>query len=123
MKLMDAARMIREARQLAGLSQSQLAALAGTSQPTVARYESGRATLLVTTLDTLLEACTRRSAKRVPAVHEERTPLPWETPAAPELEDLAVQRTVTSRQQASGRVPHSSAAWGPARSALIANSS
>jgi transcriptional regulator with XRE-family HTH domain len=48
---------IRDARQAAGLTQKQLAALAGTSQPTVAIYESGRRDPSTSTLIRLVEAC------------------------------------------------------------------
>lgn len=57
---MDAATLIREARSSAGISQRELARLAGTSQPAVARYESGAAIPTLATLDRLLEACGRR---------------------------------------------------------------
>jgi hypothetical protein len=49
--------LIREAREKAGLTQSDLASRAGTSQPAVARYESGLVSPSVTTLDRLLRAC------------------------------------------------------------------
>lgn len=49
--------MIREARASAGLSQQALAEAAGTSQPAVARYESGRAEPRVDTLARILAAC------------------------------------------------------------------
>lgn len=51
-----AAKLIREARVRAGLTQSELARRAGTSQPTVAAYEAGTKTPTVATLDRLLEA-------------------------------------------------------------------
>lgn len=57
---MNAARLIREARTAAGLTQAQLATLAGTSQPAVARYESGTASPSVRTLERLLRAAGQR---------------------------------------------------------------
>ncbi|MGH2739032.1 MAG: helix-turn-helix domain-containing protein [Actinomycetota bacterium] len=48
------AKMIREARTAAGLTQAELARRAGTSQPTVAAYESGGKTPTVGTLERLL---------------------------------------------------------------------
>jgi predicted nucleotidyltransferase len=39
------------------MTQRELAARAGTSQPAIARYESGRATPSIRTLERLLEAC------------------------------------------------------------------
>src|SRR5438445_10315350 len=55
----DVRGLLREARSQAGLSQSELAARAHTSQPAVARYESGRATPSLATLGRLLAACGR----------------------------------------------------------------
>jgi predicted nucleotidyltransferase/DNA-binding XRE family transcriptional regulator len=51
---MDAATLLRSAREAAGLSQGALAARAGTSQPAVSRYESGASSPSVETLDRLL---------------------------------------------------------------------
>lgn len=56
----DVARMIREARTDAGLSQTELARRAGTSQPALARYETGAALPTLPTLERLLLACGRR---------------------------------------------------------------
>lgn len=53
---MDAATLIRSTRENSGLSQSALAARAGTSQPAVSRYESGTSSPSVETLDRLLAA-------------------------------------------------------------------
>lgn len=57
---MDAASLIRAARRGAGLTQAQLAARAGTSQPAVARYESGAASPSIRTLERLLRAAGQR---------------------------------------------------------------
>ena len=54
---MDVGSHLRRCRERAGLSQQALAISAGTSQPTVAAYESGRVTPSVSTLDRLLAAC------------------------------------------------------------------
>jgi transcriptional regulator with XRE-family HTH domain len=59
---MDAAHALRAARRAAGLSQTALAARAGTSQATVSAYESGRKAPSVETLDRLLAATGRRLA-------------------------------------------------------------
>lgn len=48
---------VKEARLRAGLSQAELARRAGTSQPTVARYENGRVVPSIATLERLLDAC------------------------------------------------------------------
>ena len=50
---MDAARILRYARRRAGLTQRQLAALAGVPQPAIARLESGAVTPRI---DTLLDS-------------------------------------------------------------------
>jgi transcriptional regulator with XRE-family HTH domain len=49
--------LLREARARAGFSQRLLAKAAGTSQPAVAAWESGRVSPTVQTLDRLLAAC------------------------------------------------------------------
>ena len=49
-----AGELIREVRLKAGLTQSELARRAGTSQAAVARYESGDVSAVVTTLERLL---------------------------------------------------------------------
>ncbi len=54
---MDVGGQLRRYRDRAGLSQQALADAAGTSQPTVAAYESGRVTPSVPTLNRLLAAC------------------------------------------------------------------
>ncbi len=53
---MDAARVIKQARQQAGLSQAALAVAAHTSQPTIAAYETGTKQPSVRTLDRLVRA-------------------------------------------------------------------
>jgi predicted nucleotidyltransferase/DNA-binding XRE family transcriptional regulator len=54
--LVDAAAVIREVRTRAGLTQAQLAHQAGTSQPTLAAYESGAKSPSVRTLDRIARA-------------------------------------------------------------------
>lgn len=56
----DIAATIHKARTGARLSQVELAELAGTSQPALARYETGRALPTLPTLERLLAACGRR---------------------------------------------------------------
>ena len=53
---MDAGSLIRDARQRAGLTQTELAHAAGTSQPTLAAYESGAKSPSVRTLDRIIRA-------------------------------------------------------------------
>lgn len=62
---MDVADLIRSARRAAGLSQSDLAGRAGTSQPALARYETGVTMPTLPTLERLLRACGRRLELRV----------------------------------------------------------
>lgn len=52
-----AAKMIKDARKSAGITQAELARRAGTAQSAVAAYESGRRTPSIATLKRLLEAC------------------------------------------------------------------
>ncbi len=52
-------RLIADARRQAGLTQSELAQAAGTSQPAIAHYESGRKIPSIDTLERLLRACGR----------------------------------------------------------------
>jgi transcriptional regulator with XRE-family HTH domain len=59
---MEAASAIRAARQRAGLTQRDLATLAGTSQATVSAYERGRKQPSVATLSRLLAAAGSRLA-------------------------------------------------------------
>jgi len=56
----DVATIIRRARTGADLSQAELAARAGTSQPALARYETGATVPTLPTLERLLFACGRR---------------------------------------------------------------
>lgn len=53
---MDAAVLIRKARERAGMTQAELARAAHTSQPAVAAYESGQRSPSVRTLDKLIRA-------------------------------------------------------------------
>lgn len=66
---MDVSRLLRGARDAAGLTQAQLAACAFTAQPAVAAYESGARTPTLATLTRLCAACEHdlevRAAPRV----------------------------------------------------------
>lgn len=57
---------IRRARTDAGLTQADLAASAGTSQPALARYETGTTLPTLPTLERLLSACGRRLEIQIP---------------------------------------------------------
>jgi uncharacterized protein len=59
---MQPAELIRRARGDARLTQAELAALVGTSQSAIARYESARTVPSLPTLERLLRACGRRLA-------------------------------------------------------------
>lgn len=54
---MDIAELLRAARHHAGLSQAEVARRAGTSQPTLARYEGGHVAPSISTLERLVRAC------------------------------------------------------------------
>jgi uncharacterized protein len=56
----DVATTLRHVRSEADLSQAELARLAGTSQPALARYETGAALPTLPTLERLLSACGRQ---------------------------------------------------------------
>jgi uncharacterized protein len=62
----DLASTIRHARTNAGLTQADLAARAGTSQPALARYEAGTNLPTLPTLERLLSACGRRLEIQTP---------------------------------------------------------
>ena len=49
--------LVREARERARLTQSELAQRARTSQPAIARYEAGQASPMIETAQRLVEAC------------------------------------------------------------------
>lgn len=53
---MDASSLIKQARQRAGLTQAQLARAAGTSQPTLAAYETDAKSPSVRTLDRIIRS-------------------------------------------------------------------
>lgn len=69
---MRAADLIKTARQRQGLSQAELAARAGTSQPVISAYEHGRRSPSISTLRRLVAAAGERLhvglAARAPAV-------------------------------------------------------
>lgn len=60
LRTMDPSWTLRDARQRAHLSQSDLADACGTSQPTISAYEAGRKQPSVETLDRLLSAAGAR---------------------------------------------------------------
>jgi predicted nucleotidyltransferase/DNA-binding XRE family transcriptional regulator len=64
--VIDISKAIFQARQDADLTQVDLAARAGTSQPTLARYETGVALPTLPTLERLLAACGRRLELKTP---------------------------------------------------------
>jgi predicted nucleotidyltransferase/DNA-binding XRE family transcriptional regulator len=78
----DIATMIRRARTNAALSQAELAKRVGTSQPALARYETGAATPTLPTLERLLLGCGRRLQIRAVA------PGALSAPAIPVLSQL-----------------------------------
>lgn len=79
--------LIRDTRLEAGLSQADLAARAGTSQPAVARYEQAGSVPTLATLERLLGACGRR-----PMVSSEASEPLIDGSAAPSRLDLLRER-------------------------------
>lgn len=67
---MDGGQLIREARRRAGLTQAELAARLGTSQPAVARWESGRVSPTVDTLARAVRTCGFEVVARLVPVDE-----------------------------------------------------
>jgi transcriptional regulator with XRE-family HTH domain len=73
---MNPARVLRDARREARLSQRALARLAGVAQPTIARIESGAVVPRVDTLDRLLAMCGRAlTSGPLPGAGVDRTPI------------------------------------------------
>jgi predicted nucleotidyltransferase/DNA-binding XRE family transcriptional regulator len=70
---MNAAATIRQARARAGLSQVDLAKKVGTSQPALARYETGAALPTLPTLERLLRGCGQRLELRTSDADERAT--------------------------------------------------
>lgn len=70
----DVAGSIRHARRSAGLAQQELARRAGTSQPALARYETGAALPTLPTLERLMLACGRRLELRIVGAGEAPAP-------------------------------------------------
>ena len=67
---MDVGSVLREARERAGLSQADVAAMAGTSQSAVARYETSAAVPSMSTLDRLLATCGVRLVLSTETAHQ-----------------------------------------------------
>ena len=71
---MKAGELIRDARTRAKLSQVALAGRAKTSQPAIARYESGTASPSLGTLERILAACGRSLQLTAPQLRKVRQP-------------------------------------------------
>ncbi|MGH9157871.1 MAG: helix-turn-helix domain-containing protein, partial [Acidimicrobiales bacterium] len=74
--------LVREARHRAGLSQAQLAARAGTSQPAIARYEKARTMPDLATLHRIVEACGLELRYQLSAPDPRRRPASRGSPAS-----------------------------------------
>jgi predicted nucleotidyltransferase/DNA-binding XRE family transcriptional regulator len=83
---------IRQARLNANLSQMDLAARAGTSQPTLARYETGTALPTLPTLERLLAACGRRLEIQTPPARRPRSASSVRGQLGPQADKLRRQR-------------------------------
>lgn len=83
---------IRSARADAGLSQVDLAGRAGTSQPALARYETGVALPTLPTLERLLSACGRGLEIHTPLAAKRSAPTSIRGQLGPQAEELRRQR-------------------------------
>lgn len=83
---------IRQARLDASLSQVELAARAGTSQPALARYETGAALPTLPTLERLLAACDRRLEIRTPPAQHPGPRISMRSQLGPQADRLRRQR-------------------------------
>jgi len=85
---------IQHAREEAGLSQEQLAAMLGCSQPTLSNYEKGKSRIYLTQLQKVSEILNRPAhyflEAMEPAEEERSKPYP-EDPAHPNLTDVTFQ--------------------------------
>jgi len=90
---MDSASLIKEARARAGMTQAQLAAAAGTSQPTIAAYETDAKSPSVRTLERLV-----RSAGSVLEVHLREAPTGQESLLSQLRKDAAYIRRLARKR-------------------------
>lgn len=88
----DLAATLRHARAEADLTQAALARRAGTSQPALARYESGAALPTLPTLERLLSACGRRLEIKTPPATEQSTATSIRGQLGPQAERLRRRR-------------------------------
>jgi transcriptional regulator with XRE-family HTH domain len=87
----EVARLIKEARQAAGITQHEMANRAGTAQPAVAAYESGARTPTIATLERLFDACEHDlEVRRLPRLRRGAASLEQLAPTI--AEDLARDR-------------------------------
>ena len=84
---------IRRARSDAKLSQVNLAARAGTSQPALARYETGAALPTLPTLERLLAACGRRLEIQTPPARPSTSVTSVRGRLGPQAESLRIHRS------------------------------
>lgn len=90
--MIQIAQAIRQARLDAKFSQVDLAARAGTSQPALARYETGAALPTLPTLERLLAACGRRLEIQTPATRRTRSASSVRGQLGPQADKLRRQR-------------------------------
>lgn len=83
---------LRQARFDANLSQTDLAARAGTSQSALARYETGAALPTLPTLERLLAACGRRLEIQTPPAQPSAPPTSMRSQLGPQASKLRRQR-------------------------------
>lgn len=86
------AKALRQARFDADLSQTDLATRAGTSQPALARYETGAALPTLPTLERLLAACGRRLEIQTPPAQPSASVTSMRSQLGPQASKLRHQR-------------------------------
>ncbi|HEX8689702.1 MAG TPA: nucleotidyltransferase domain-containing protein [Solirubrobacterales bacterium] len=86
------AHLVRQARLSADLSQVELAARAGTSQPALVRYETGAALPTLPTLERLLAACGRRLEIQAPHASASTPSISMRSQLGPQANKLRRQR-------------------------------
>jgi transcriptional regulator with XRE-family HTH domain len=81
---LDTAQLVRTARDAAGLSQAELAARVGTTQPVVSRWERGHDEPRVSTLARIARACDLRLDVRLAADGVDRAQIRQQLSLSPE---------------------------------------
>lgn len=108
---------MKDARRLAGLTQSELAERAGTSQAAISAYESGAKQPTVATLDRLLAAAGRWLESRGAQASGAKSSQEMEERGRRLSEVLALAEALPARRRGELRYPHLSTLTGGSRKA------